>query len=116
VCLVEESKAARGATLTYRIEHRPIRQPAWEPVDASVTIVGESEPVLSLKTNRNMLAINSFSTPDSGVGAELVDVGKGTPADYARRKNMSLEEIERWLAPILGYDPPVDVASTQKVA
>jgi hypothetical protein len=79
---VEESKAAKGDLLTYRIEHRPIRVPAWDPVDASVTIIGEKEPVLSFKTNRNMLAIQSFSTPDSGVLAELVDVGKGTPADY----------------------------------
>jgi len=43
-------------------------------------------------------------------------IARDQVADYARRKNMRLEEIERWLAPILGYDPPVDVASTQKVA
>lgn len=24
--------------------------------------------------------------------------------DYSRRKKMSVEEVERWLAPILGYD------------
>jgi hypothetical protein len=79
---VEESKAAAGTPLTYRIEHRPMKQPAWEPVDATVTIVGESRPVLSFATNRNMLAINSFSTSDTGVVAELVDVGKGTADDY----------------------------------
>jgi aminopeptidase YwaD len=79
---VEESKAPVGAALTYRIEHRPIRQPAWEPVDATVTIVGESQPVLSFATNRNMIAINSFSTPDTGVVAELVDVGKGAATDF----------------------------------
>jgi 5-methyltetrahydrofolate--homocysteine methyltransferase len=28
--------------------------------------------------------------------------------DYARRKGMSLKEAERWLAPILGYDPLAD--------
>src|SRR5690348_10323927 len=79
---VEQSKAPAGATLTYRIEHRPMKQPAWEPVDASVTIVGERQPVLSFATNRNMIAINSFSTSDTGVVAELVDVGKGTANDY----------------------------------
>jgi len=79
---VEESKAKPTDVLTYRIEHRPIKQPAWEPVDASVAIVGESSPVLQFATNRNMLAIASFSTPDSGVLAPLVDVGKGAPADY----------------------------------
>jgi aminopeptidase YwaD len=82
---VEEKAAPPGAPLTYRIEHRPMRQPAWEPVDASVTVVGESAPVLRLETNRNMLAINSSSTPDTGVAAPLVDVGAGTPADYARQ-------------------------------
>ncbi len=82
---VEEKSAPAGAVLTYRIEHRPMRTPAWEPVDASVTIVGESSPVLRLATNRNMLAINSYSTPDTGVVAPLVDVGAGTPADYARQ-------------------------------
>jgi aminopeptidase YwaD len=81
---VEESKAEKGAVLTYRIEHRPLRQPAWDPVDASVTIVGEPSPVLQWSTNRNMLAIASFSTPDTGIVAPLVDVGKGTPADYDR--------------------------------
>jgi len=81
---VEESKAPKGAVLTYRIEHRPLRQPAWEPVDASVTIVGESAPVLSWSTNRNMLAISSFSTPDTGIVAQLIDAGKGTAAEYDR--------------------------------
>jgi Peptidase family M28./PA domain. len=79
---VEESKAKKGDVLTYRIEHRPMHQPAWEPVDASVTIVGESKPILLFATNRNMLAISSFSTPDTGIVATLVDVGKGTAADY----------------------------------
>jgi hypothetical protein len=79
---VEESRAKRSDVLTYRIEHRPLRTPAWEPADASVTIVGEPQPVLQFATNRNMLAIMSFSTPDTGVVAPLVDVGAGTPADY----------------------------------
>jgi hypothetical protein len=79
---IEESKAPAGSVLTYRIEHRPMRQPAWEPVDASVTIVGESQPILTFATNRNMIAINSFSTPDTGVVADLVDVGKGTADVY----------------------------------
>jgi len=81
---VEESRAAPGTTLTYRIEHRPMRQPAWEPVDATVSVIGENQPVLSFASNRNMIAINSFSTPDTGVVAELVDVGKGTAADFGR--------------------------------
>src|SRR5512146_1638629 len=77
---VEESAARSGDVLTYRIEHRPMLQPAWEPVDASVTVVGETAPVVQFATNRNMLAIGSFSTPDTGIVAPLVDVGKGTAA------------------------------------
>jgi aminopeptidase YwaD len=81
---VEESAARRGEVLTYRIEHRPMRQPAWEPLDASVTIEGETTPVLRFATNRNMVAIGSYSTGDTGVVARLVDAGKGTPAEYDR--------------------------------
>jgi 5-methyltetrahydrofolate--homocysteine methyltransferase len=32
-------------------------------------------------------------------------VGRDQVEDYAARKGMSVEEAERWLAPILGYDP-----------
>ncbi|MDB4874766.1 MAG: peptidase [Gemmatimonadetes bacterium] len=81
---VEASKATAKDVLTYRIEHRPIKAPGWEPVDASVAIVGQSEPILQFGTNRNMLAINSFSTPDTGVVATVVDVGKGSAAEYDR--------------------------------
>ena len=81
---VEEAKAAPGGRLTYRIEHRPRPTPAWDPEDASVTIVGEKEPLLKFATNRNMLAINSFSTPDTGIVAEVIDVGRGTAADYEK--------------------------------
>ena len=45
-----------------------------------------------------------FSHPDSryfGVGK----IGRDQIADYAARKGWSVEEAERWLAPILNYDP-----------
>ena len=32
-------------------------------------------------------------------------IGRDQTADYARRKGWTLEEAERWLAPILGYEP-----------
>ena len=44
-----------------------------------------------------------FSHPDSvyfGVGK----IEKDQVEDYARRKDMSLADVERWLAPILNYD------------
>jgi 5-methyltetrahydrofolate--homocysteine methyltransferase len=33
-------------------------------------------------------------------------IGKDQVEDYARRKGMTVSEVERWLAPNLGYDPP----------
>jgi aminopeptidase YwaD len=78
---VREDRAAPGTALTYRVERYPMRDPAWEPLDASVTIVGEPDATLRFATNRNMLATNSFSTPPGGVTADLVDVGRGTPAE-----------------------------------
>jgi 5-methyltetrahydrofolate--homocysteine methyltransferase len=32
-------------------------------------------------------------------------IGEDQARDYAARKGMPLEEVERWLAPNLGYDP-----------
>lgn len=69
---VNETKANPADMLTYRIEKRPLRKLAWEPIDAIVEIVGEAEPLLNFTTNRNMLAINSGSTPAAGMEAELV--------------------------------------------
>ncbi|MCB0596547.1 MAG: methionine synthase, partial [Phaeodactylibacter sp.] len=44
-----------------------------------------------------------FSHPESkyfGLG----DISKDQVEDYAERKGMSVEEVERWLAPVLNYD------------
>jgi hypothetical protein len=78
---VREDRAVPGTVLTYRVERYPMPNPAWEPLDAALTIVGEHEPTLRFATNRNMLATNSFSTPAGGVTATLVDAGGGTPAE-----------------------------------
>jgi len=45
-----------------------------------------------------------FSHPDAQYFA-VGKVARDQVEDYARRKNMPLAEIERWLAPVLGYDP-----------
>jgi 5-methyltetrahydrofolate--homocysteine methyltransferase len=45
-----------------------------------------------------------FSHPSSryfGIGR----IQKDQVEDYAARKGMSLEQAERWLSPVLGYDP-----------
>jgi hypothetical protein len=79
---VEQGAAKPADRLTYRIERYPLPRPAWEPLDASMDIVagGKRLTVLALATNRNMLATNSFSTPDGGVDAELVHVAAPTAA------------------------------------
>ncbi|MFK2819010.1 M28 family metallopeptidase [Flavobacteriaceae sp. LMIT009] len=71
---VNEDKATEDDILTYRIEKRPLKRPTWESVDATVTVVGEETSLLSHDTNRNMIALNSFSTSEEGVTAEVVHV------------------------------------------
>jgi hypothetical protein len=80
---VQQDSAPSGALLTYRVETRPLPRNAWDMIDASLTIEGDSKPLLSSATNFNMLAVNSASTPDTGVVAELIDIGKGTDYDRA---------------------------------
>ena len=79
---VLQERAPASARLTYRIEHRPMSRPTWEPVDGSLTIVGQPVPILRYATNRHMLGMYSVSTPAGGVEAELVDVGKGSAGGF----------------------------------
>ncbi|MFP5078920.1 M28 family peptidase [Pedobacter sp. JCM 36344] len=58
--------------LTYRLEKRPMKKNAWDPVNASLTIVGQTKPFLAFQTNRNMLTIGSSSTPAEGQTAEVI--------------------------------------------
>ena len=44
-----------------------------------------------------------FSNPESRYFA-VGKINKDQVMDYAHRKNMPIEEIERWLAPVLSYD------------
>ncbi len=80
---VEAASANPTDRLTYRVERYPLPNAAWEPLDASLSIVGadgRTTLVLAFATNRNMLASNSFSTPEGGVEAELVRVAAPTAA------------------------------------
>ncbi|MEP0263762.1 M28 family peptidase [Dokdonia sp.] len=69
---IEESKATDKDMLTYRIEKRSMERPTWEPVDASLSIVGEETPLLQYKTNRNMIYQYASSTLSEGITAEVV--------------------------------------------
>jgi len=79
---VKELKGETDGLLTYRIETRPLRRPTWEPLDAQVFIVGDDKPLLEFKTNRNMIASYSASTPAEGITTEVVDLGRGSAKDY----------------------------------
>ncbi|MDX6747373.1 M28 family peptidase [Polaribacter sp. PL03] len=69
---VLEENATTENILTYRIEKRPLKKPTWESVDASVRIEGETLSLLEHTTNRNMIALNSYSTPKEGISAEVI--------------------------------------------
>ncbi|MFC4211554.1 M28 family peptidase [Pedobacter lithocola] len=72
------------APLTYRIEKRTMKNKTWEPVDANIDIVGETQPLISYKTNRNMIPINCGSTPAEGITAEVVYIEKIVPAEIEK--------------------------------
>lgn len=78
-----EGAPGSAARLTYRVERRPMSRPTWEPVGASLEIVGQDRPLLEFTSNRNMLTIYSYSTPVGGIEAEVVDVGEGRAEDFA---------------------------------
>jgi 5-methyltetrahydrofolate--homocysteine methyltransferase len=55
-----------------------------------------------------------FSHPDSRYFA-IGKADRDQIADYARRKKMPVAEIERWLAPVLGYEPEAEPAEAAVV-
>ncbi|MFC5624177.1 M28 family peptidase [Algoriphagus winogradskyi] len=71
---VLEEKAKDSDRFTYRIETREMRQPTWEPVSASLKIVGSNETLLSSEANRNMIYMYSSSTPAEGITGEVIYV------------------------------------------
>ncbi|MFK7952862.1 MAG: M28 family peptidase [Ekhidna sp.] len=71
--ILEENAIAEDR-LTYHIEKRPLKEPTWEPVNARLKIEGEEELLLNFESNRNMIAINSYSTAEEGLIAEVVHV------------------------------------------
>ncbi len=82
---VLEEKATALDRFTYRVEKRPLQHPTWEPVDAELSLVGASSPLLSQATNRNMVYINSAATPKNGVVGEVVYI-----ADAEELKDQSV--------------------------
>ena len=69
---VKEGTAKENDQLTYRIEKRPLDNPTWEPLSASLKIVGEESLLLNSESNRNMTYLNSASTPTEGITAKVI--------------------------------------------
>ncbi len=78
---VEETKA-NGGSLIYRLERRSMLRPTWDPINASLQIVGDDTPILQFSSNRNMITINSYSTPAEGVTAEVVFLNNCNPGEW----------------------------------
>ncbi|MCB0493168.1 MAG: M28 family peptidase [Cyclobacteriaceae bacterium] len=114
---VLEAKAEPTDRLTYRIETREMDKPTWEPVDGSLSIVGTDEILLEQSTNRNMVFLNSTSTPKGGVVADVVPIeavddlkskdvkGKIVFAEMSPRRLYS-SAIEAGAIGIITYDNP----------
>ncbi|MES2522689.1 MAG: M28 family peptidase [Gemmatimonadota bacterium] len=81
---VRQDRAKPTDRMVYRVESRPMRELTWTPDSASLTIAGRRTPLMRFATNKNMIAINSYSTPAGGVTAEVVDVGSGADSVFAR--------------------------------
>ncbi len=60
----------------------PSRSRGWDYQTGTVAFADDGEVVLSREHDRVSLCINSFSTPDGGLVAPLVDVGSGASSDY----------------------------------
>ncbi len=70
-----------------RVEEFPNTARGWDYRVGTVEFEGASEPpLLSRERDRVSLAINSFSTPPAAVVGPLIDVGHGTPSDYAGKE------------------------------
>ena len=69
---------ADGDRLSYRVEEYPMDMPAWQPIGASIRFEGSGKTLMSFTGNRNMLANNSWSTPDGGLVVEVIDAGDGS--------------------------------------
>lgn len=77
---------SRSVDSTMRVDEYAAGSPGWDHSLATVTFEGdgEPEPLFSQERDRVALCINSFSTPQDGIVAPLVDVGAATSdADFA---------------------------------
>ena len=82
---IRERIERAGAPFIVRVDEYPNNGPGWDYSVGTVSIPGDATPILSKERDRVSLAINSFSTPPGGFRVRLVDVGRGSTADYANK-------------------------------
>jgi hypothetical protein len=71
------------AGLQPRVDEFATSGRGWDYEVGTVTFADSGDVLLSRERDRVSLCINSFSTPEGGIEAPLVDVGAGRPADFA---------------------------------
>jgi len=112
---INEEDASENDRLTYRIESRQMGRPTWEPVDASLRIVGERSPLLLQQTNRNMVYLNSHSTQTEAEVVWVKDVneitkeqveGKIVFGEMSGRKLLNVAVKEMGALGIITFDMP----------
>jgi len=98
-------------------KYRGIRPAAGYPACPDHTEKGSLWRLLDVEANTGMQITESFAMwPGSSVSGlyfahpesryfSLVKIDRDQVADYASRKGMSINEVERWLGPNLNYDP-----------
>jgi len=113
-----EDKARPENRLVYRIETRALKNPTWEPVDGSLSIVGIDAPILQYATNRNMIFKNSVATPKEGVVSNIVYIknletlktidvkGKIVFAEMSPRRLYKTAIVDGGAIGIITYDNP----------
>lgn len=101
---VNEDIASKQQRFVYRLEKRPMKKPTWEPVNAELSIVGISEPLLKYETNRNMIYQNASSTPEEGVVAEVIHIES---LEDFKTKNVSGKIIFSEMSPYRLYDDAI---------
>ena len=68
------------------------------PADALVFLC-DCGPII-----RDLMDLDTLATEVAAMPG-VAKVERDQTADYAARKGMALEEVERWLGPILNYEP-----------
>jgi hypothetical protein len=76
------TRLAEARLPVIELEEYPADGPGWDHTRGTITIVGETVPVLSKARDRVALAINSFSTPAGGITVRVFDAGAGSPKDF----------------------------------